>query len=93
MPGKNDREYVSKHEQIIKKLEEMADECNCGCFEVAKIAVALGMDQRTVRSHLKILEVSHVGVFVNVEEKEFCTRAGLAILARRLGLKVTADEQ
>lgn len=92
MSGKYDREYVSKHEQIINKLEEMAKECSCGCFEVAKIATALGMDQRTVRSHLRILEVNHVGVFVNVEEKEFCTREGLGILAKRLGLKVIAEE-
>ena len=93
MPGKHERSYVSKHQQIENKLRELTEGCTTGCFEVAKIATALGMDQRTVRSHLKILEVNHIGVFVNTEEKEFCTKEGVILLAKRLGLKGIADEQ
>ena len=87
------REYIARHEQIRNKLIEMAQESESGCFSVAKIAAALGMDQRTVRAHLKILEVNNAGVFVNAEKKEFCTREGIALLAKRLGLKGIADEQ
>ena len=87
------REYISRHEQIRNKLIEMAQGSESGCFSVAKIAAELGMDQRTVRSHLKILEVNNAGVFVNDEKKEFCTREGIALLAKRLGLKEIADEQ
>jgi len=48
------------------------------------------MDQRTVRAHLKILEVDNAGVFVDPEEKEFCTREGITLLAKKLGLtKIT----
>ena len=93
MQGKYERDYVAKHQQIGEKLKKLTEESGGGCFEVAKIATALGMDQRTVRSHLKILEADHVGVFVNTEEKEFCTKEGVILLAKRLGLKEIAAEQ
>ena len=87
------RDYVARHEQIRNKLIEMAQESEGECFLVSKIAAELGMDQRTVRAHLKILEVDNAGVFVDAEKKEFCTREGIALLAKRLGLKEIADER
>jgi predicted transcriptional regulator len=36
---------------------------------VSKIAAELGMDQRTVRAHLKIPEIDKTGVFLDAEEK------------------------
>ena len=86
MSSKHERDYVTKHEQIRNKLTEMIKEAGCGCFPVSKIAVELGMDQRTVRAHLKILEVDNAGVFADTEEKEFCTREGITLLAKKLGL-------
>ena len=65
---------------------EMAKECDCGWFSVPKIAAELGMDQRTVRAHLKIMEIDNIGSFVDPEEKEFCTKEGFILLANRLGL-------
>jgi len=93
MHGKYDRDYVAKHEQIMNKLIEMAKEQSCGCFSVPKIAAELGMDQRTVKAHLKIIEVDNIGVFVDHDEKEFCTKEGLILLAKRLGLKGIASDQ
>lgn len=92
MGDKRERDYIARHEQIIKELTEMAKESDSGCFSVAKIAARLGMDQRTVRAHLKIIEVDNVGVFVDPEQKEFCTREGITMLAKRLGMKEIADE-
>jgi len=90
MSGKHERDYITKHEQIRNKLMELVKEGGAGCFSVSKIAVELGMDQRTVRAHLKILEVDNAGVFVDPEEKEFCTREGITLLAKKLGLtKIT----
>lgn len=91
MPGKPEREYIIKHQQIWNKLIEMAGER--GCVSVAKIAAELGMDQRTVRAHLKIAELDNAGVFADPDEKEFCTKEGISLLAKRLGLKETAGEQ
>ena len=51
------------------------------------------MDQRTVRAHLKILEIDKAGVFVDPEEKEFCTKEGLALLAKKIGLMEKAAEE
>jgi len=86
MQGKYPRDYTARHERIRNKLIEMANDSACGCFSVPKIAVALGMDQRTVRAHLKIIEIDNAGVFLDPEEKEFCTREGLILLVKRLGL-------
>ncbi len=92
MSDKRECDYIARHEQIIRELTEMAKESDSGCFSVAKIAARVGMDHRTVRAHLKIIELDNVGVFVDPELKEFCTRDGIIMLARRLGLKEIADE-
>ena len=92
MPGKYERDYTARHERIRNKLMEMAKETDCGCFPVSKIAAKLGMDQRTVRAHLKIIEINNAGVFLDFKEKEFCTREGLILLADRLRLKEIAAE-
>jgi predicted transcriptional regulator len=90
MSRKSERDYVARHIQIKDKLMEMASGGE-GCFPVAKLAAELGMDQRTVRAHLKILELDNAGVFVDSEGKEFCTKEGVSVLARRLGLKEISE--
>jgi len=87
MQSKHHRDYTARHERIRDKLVEMTKDSECGCFPVPKIAAALGMDQRTVRAHLKIIEINNAGVFLDLEEKEFCTREGLILLAKKLGLE------
>lgn len=93
MSSKPDRDYIARHEQIWNKLMKMAEESNRGCIQVSKIASELGMDHRTVRAHLKIIEVHNAGVFVDSDEKEFCTKEGIALLAKRMRLTETTDEQ
>ena len=93
MHGKYERDYTARHERIRNKLMEMTKECDCGCVTVPKIAAELRMDQRTVRAHLKIIEIDNAGVFLDPEEKEFCTKEGLTLLVNRLGLKEIAAEQ
>ena len=92
MSSKRDRDYIAKHEQIWNKLVEMVEKSGAGCIKVSKIATELGMDQRTVKAHLKIIEVHNAGVFVDFDEKEFCTKEGVALLAKRMRLTETADE-
>ena len=93
MHGKYERSYTGRHEQILNKIMEMIEESDHGCLEVSKIATALKMDQRTVRAHLRIVELDNAGVFADPEGKQFCTKEGVALLAKRLGLKEIADEQ
>ena len=81
MPGKYERDYITKHERIRNKLLEMVKNSDRACFEVAKIAAELGMDQRTIRAHLKIMEVDSIGVFMDPSEKQFCTKEGISMLA------------
>jgi len=90
--SKYEREYISKHELILNKLAQLTREGCGGCIPVARLASELGMDQRTVRAHLKILEVDRGGVFADADGKEFCTRDGIVLLARRLGL-IGEDER
>ena len=35
-----------------------------------------------IRAHLRIVEMNNTGVFLDPEEKEFCKRGGLILLAR-----------
>lgn len=92
MTSKQDRDYVTRHEQIVNKLVEMVDKSGTTCVSVSKIASALGMDQRTVRAHLRIIAANKAGVFADNEEKQFCTKEGVTLLAKRLGLIKTYDE-
>ena len=93
MNTENEREYVAKHKKICHKLTEMIGQYNCGCISVPKIAAELGMDERTVRSHLKIMEVDNVGAFLDPDGKAFCTKDGVIQLAKGLGLEVKEREQ
>jgi hypothetical protein len=51
------------------------------------------MDQRTIRTHLKIIELHHAGVFVDGDDREFCTKEGISSLAKKLGLSEIKLEQ
>jgi len=92
MDGHYERDYIAKHEQIRNKLLEMIKHSDRACFEVAKIAAELRMDQRTVRAHLKIMEVDNIGVFMDPSEKQFCTKEGITILANMLKLNEPAQQ-
>ena len=86
MSNKHERDYISTHTQIKKKLVELTRENKCACVDVTQLASRLGMDTRTVRSHLKIMEVDAVGVFMDRDEKQFCTKEGVSVLANMLKL-------
>jgi len=86
MSSKGYRDYTIKHQKIVNKLMEMAAEGDSGCFSISRLAIELGMDQRTVRAHLKIIEMDHGGIFTDPDEKQFCTKEGVILLAQRLGL-------
>ena len=86
MQSKREQDYLTRHAQIRNKLLDMVKTSEHACFEVAKIASELGMDQRTVRSHLKIMELDNCGLFVDPGNKEFCPKEGIALLAHVLKL-------
>jgi hypothetical protein len=86
MSSSSERDYIAKHQQIMNKLIELASESERACFDVAQLASQLRMDIRTVRAHLKIMEVDAIGVFMDPGEKQFCTKKGIALLANILKL-------
>ena len=86
MSNGHERDYISKHAQIREKLIDMTRENERACVDVARLASQLGMDKRTVRAHLKIMELDAVGVFMDPYEKQFCTKEGVALLANMLQL-------
>jgi DNA-binding transcriptional ArsR family regulator len=93
MGSRYNKDYVDRHERIVNKLIEMAVKDDCACLPVSKLATEVGMDQRTVRTHLKIIEMHHAGVFVDGDDREFCTKEGIASLAKKLGLSEPRAEQ
>jgi hypothetical protein len=90
--SKYDRDYIEKHRQIRDKLIKLARENECPCFDVAQLASQVGMDVRTIRAHLKIMQVDAVGVFMDPSEKQFCTKEGIALLANMLKLDEKAGD-
>jgi len=84
------KDYIDRHQKIVSKLIEMVAENDCACLPVSKLATEVGMDQRTVRTHLKIIEIHHGGVFVDGDDREFCTKEGVASLVKRLKLEKEA---
>jgi DNA-binding transcriptional ArsR family regulator len=90
MRSKRERDYIAKHQQIKNKLVEMVSKSERACIDVNKLASQLKMDIRTVRSHLKIMEVDAIGVFMDLEEKQFCTKEGISLLASTLNLNEKA---
>ena len=84
MSSKYERDYITKHQQIRSKLIEMVSKGDHACVDVSQLASQLGMDIRTVRAHLKTMEVDAVGVFMDPSEKQFCTKEGIILLANML---------
>jgi hypothetical protein len=82
-----ERDYISKHQQIKDKLIDLTRDNKRACFDVIKLANGLGMDIRTVRAHLKVMEIDMVGFFMDAGEKQFCTKEGIALLANMLDIK------
>jgi len=73
-------------------MVEMVKENERACVDVSQLASKLGMDIRTVRAHLKIMEVDTVGVFMDPSEKQFCTKEGIALLSNMLKESEKAEE-
>ena len=92
MSNKREQDYIVKHQQIRNKLVELANESERACFDVSQLASQLGMDTRTVRAHLKIMEVDAVGIFIDPGEKQFCTKEGIALLANMLKINDKTEE-
>jgi hypothetical protein len=84
MSNKSKRDYIAKHEKIRDKLIELSKTSEYACFSVARLASELKMDGRTVRAHLKIMEIDAMGAFLDDEQKQFCTKKGITLLANTL---------
>ena len=92
MSNNRQRDYLARHRRIRDELIAVANESGRGCVDVSQLAVRLGMDVRTVRAHLEIMELDSVGVFMNLSKKQFCTREGITLLANTLKLMESDSE-
>ena len=85
------RDYVEKHKKIKERFESITNENICGCVPVKRLADDLKMDQRTVRSHLEIITMHKEGVYLDPENKIFCSKKGVMRLAEKVGLRLKDD--
>ena len=86
MSDNKQQDYLAKHKRIRDKLIDIINSTGRGCVDVSQLAQQVGMDIRTVRSHLEIMELDSAGVFVDSAQKQFCTKKGIAMLANALKL-------
>jgi DNA-binding transcriptional ArsR family regulator len=77
------QDYIAKHRKIRDKLIELSKTSEHACFNVARLASDLKMDIRTVRAHLKIMEIDFMGTFTDDEQRQFCTKEGIALLTNK----------
>ena len=86
------QDYIAKHRKIRDKLIDLSKTSSHACFNVARLASDLEMDIRTVRAHLKIMELDAMGVFVDDEQKQFCTIEGISLLVNTLRAHEKSNE-
>jgi len=86
MSSNRQRDYLGRHKRIRDKLIETVDNNGRGCVDVPQLAYRLGMDVRTVRAHLEIMEIDSAGVFLDSTKKQFCTKEGISLLANAMRL-------
>jgi hypothetical protein len=86
MISNRQQDYLAKHKRIRDKLLDTVNSTGRGCVDVSQLAYQLGMDVRTVRAHLEIMEVDSAGIFVDSTKKQFCTKEGIALLANAVKL-------
>lgn len=84
MSSNHQRDYLILHKRIRAKIIDTVSTSGRACIDVSQLAHRLGMDIRTVRAHLEIMEVDSVGVFMDPAKKQFCTKEGIAQLANTL---------
>ena len=92
MRGSREQDYLAKHRQIKNKLLEQVSIGEHVCVDVSELASELEMDIRTVKAHLRVMEVDAMGIFMDPSEKQFCTKEGIALLANVMKL-TRADEE
>lgn len=91
MSSQRERDYFTKHQLIRNKLADLSDKSGRACFDVARLAAELKMDIRTIRAHLRIMEIDAVGAFMDSGEKQFCTKQGIATLASKMKLNGNSE--
>ena len=86
MSNNYQQDYLSRHKRIRDKLIDIVNSSGHGCVNVSELCYRLGMDIRTVKAHLEIMEVDSMGVFMDSAKKQFCTKKGVVLLANALKL-------
>ena len=92
MNKNREQDYVAKHKKIRQNLAELTMESNRPCVDVHLLSSQVGMDIRTVRSHLRVMEVDMIGVFIDSSKKQFCTKEGISLLANILKMGKESGE-
>jgi hypothetical protein len=93
MSSRRQRDYLARHKRIRDQLIETVKDTGRGCVDVSQLAYRLGMDVRTVRAHLEIMELDSAGIFVDSTKKQFCTKEGISLLANTLKLSGGGSKQ
>jgi predicted ArsR family transcriptional regulator len=86
MSSNYQRDYLARHKKIRDKMTDIVNRTGRGCVDVSQLASRLGMDKRTVRAHLEIMEADSAGVFMDSAKKQFCTKEGVSRLTNALKL-------
>jgi len=77
-------EWLERHRRIVEFLNKGSGIVS----SVTSTARELGMDPRTLRTHLEVIRIDGAGDFLDPQKKTFCTRKGIISLVQKLGIRV-----
>jgi hypothetical protein len=78
-------DHIATHRKILNILNDPNGE---GWVNIRDLHSITGIDTRTITAHLDTMVIDGAGAWLDRDKKYFSTKAGIAILAQRLGLRV-----
>ena len=78
------KEYLQTHKKIKNKVISDTMAKARGCVSVRDIANELGIDPKTAKIHLDIMEIDEFGSYLDNKKSIFCSAEGIDRLRKRI---------
>jgi predicted ArsR family transcriptional regulator len=84
-------DYLKTHEKVKNIVKKKAfDDAYC-CVKVDDVANELGIDSKTAKVHLDLMEIDEFGSYVDREQEVFCSMDGIERLRNRFKKKLAQE--
>ena len=85
------KEYLQTHKKIKNVVREKTlNEVYC-CVKVDDVANKLGIDPKTAKIHLDLMEIDEFGSYLDEDHEMFCSTEGIERLRERFGRRIRKE--